>query len=145
MKCKRTLIAVAIATAGFFAFASMPTWAQDSTAASSEASQAAIAGSGMIVDGSAKLIRAGAMFVVAGVTTTADASVIMLRDVATGSEASVRVGADALRAGSIAVGQTVGVVAEATGISLFTGARLVAFIPNEVGRALVFSARSTQM
>ncbi|HJU23358.1 MAG TPA: hypothetical protein VJ891_12690 [Casimicrobiaceae bacterium] len=145
MKSKRTLIAVAIATATFLAFASMPSRAQDSTAASSEASQAAIDGSGMIVDGSAKLIRAGAMFVVAGVTSTADASVIVLRDVATGSEASVRVGVDVLRGGSIAVGQTVAVVAEAAGFSLVTGARLVAFIPNEVARALVFSARSTQM
>src|SRR5690349_25174967 len=47
------------------------------------------------------------MFVVAGVAATGDASVIVLRDAASGSEASVRVAGDVTRAGLVAVGQTV--------------------------------------
>lgn len=144
MNVKRTL--VTLAAAGCIAsFAAMPALAGDSTAASAEASQAAIAGSGMIVNGSANLIRAGTALTIAGITTAADTSVIVLRDVATGSEASVRIGVDVAQAGSLAVGQTVSVVAEATGMSLMAGGRLVAFVPNEVGRALVYTARSTQM
>lgn len=144
MKTKRTLFALAAAVL-VTATASMQSLAQDSTAASAAASQAAIARSGAIVDGSANVIRAGGMFVVAGVAAAGDASVILLRDAATGSEGSVRVAGDVTRAGSIAVGQTVTVVAETAGLSLVAGGRLVAFIPNEVARALVYTARSTQM
>lgn len=144
MKTKRTLFALAAAVL-VTATASMQSLAQDSAAASAAASQAAIARSGAIVDGSANVIRAGGMFVVAGVAAAGDASVILLRDAATGSEGSVRVAGDVTRAGSIAVGQTVTVVAETAGLSLVAGGRLVAFIPNEVARALVYTARSTQM
>lgn len=144
MKTKRTLFALAAAVL-VTATASMQTLAQDSNAASAAASQAAIAGSGAIVDGSANVIRAGGMFVVAGVAAAGGASVILLRDAATGSEGSVRVAGDAARAGSIAVGQTVTLVAETAGLSLVAGGRLVAFIPNEVARALVYTARSTQI
>jgi hypothetical protein len=48
-------------------------------------------------------------------------------------------------AASIAVGDTVSVIAEATGASLIVAGRLVAFVPNEVGHALVYQARSTQI
>ena len=144
MKTKRTVSAIAGAIL-VTATASMPSLAQDSTAASAAASQAAIAGSGAIVDGSANLIRAGGMFVVAGVAVAGDASVVLLRDAATGSQASVRVAGDVTRAGSVAVGQTVTVVAETAGLSLVAGGRVVAFFPNEVARALVYTAHSTQM
>lgn len=143
MNSKRIL--AGLASAGVLASTSITAFAQDSTAASAEASRAAIAGSGMLVDGSAELVRAGASFVVAGVMTTADENVIVLRDVATGSQASVRVAADLAQAGSIGVGETVSAVVEAAGTSLLAGGRIVAFIPNEVGRRLVYTARSTQM
>jgi hypothetical protein len=143
MNAKRTL--ATLAAAGLIAsFVAAHASASDSTAASAEASQVAIGGSGMIVDGSAQLIRAGGALTIAGITALGDASVIVLRDVATGSQASVRVGVDVAQAGSLAVGETVSVVAEATGMSLFAGGRLVAFVPNAIGRALVYAARSTQ-
>ncbi|HSC22877.1 MAG TPA: hypothetical protein VLG08_04145 [Casimicrobiaceae bacterium] len=144
MKTKRTLFALA-AAALVASTVSMQTLAQDSTSASAAASQAAIAGSGAVVDGSANLLRAGGMFVVAGVAAAGDASVILLRDAASGSEASIRVAEDVTRAGSVAVGQTVTVVAETAGLSLIAGGRFVAFIPNEVARAMIYTARSTQM
>ena len=143
MNVKRTLVTLA-AAACIASFAATPAAATDSTAASAEGSQAAIAGSGMMLDGSANVIRAGGARPLAGITAAGDASAIVLRDGATGSEASLRVGAEVAQAGSLAVGQTVSVVAEATGMSLFAGGRLVAFVPNEIGRALVYAARSTQ-
>jgi hypothetical protein len=140
---KRNIATVAAACMSIVG--SIAALAQDSTAESTTASQASLAASGMLVDGSIGIIRAGAHFTVAAVTRSANASVIVVRDVATGSEASIRVAGDVARAGSIAVGDTVSVVAEAVGASLIVGGKLVAFVPNEVGRALVYQARSTQI
>lgn len=121
-----------------------PAFAQDSLAQSAAASRASLAASGMIVAGSAELIRAGALLVVASVTPIANASVIVLRDVATGLETSVRVASRAAGTASVAVGESVRVVAEAAGCSLVAGGRLIAFVPNEVGRALIYQSHSTQ-
>jgi hypothetical protein len=118
--------------------------AQDSAAQSATASEASLAASGVIVEGSAGIVRAGAKLVVAAVTPLSDATVIVLRDVASGSEASVRVAGDIAQAASVTVGTTISVVAEASGASLLVAGRLIAFVPNEVGRALVYQARSTQ-
>jgi hypothetical protein len=144
MNMKRSIATVA-AAACMSIVGSTAALAQDSTAESTTASQASLAASGMLIDGSIGIIRAGAHFTVAAVTPLANASVIVVRDVATGSEASIRVAGDVARAGSIAVGDTVSVVAEAVGASLIVGGKLVAFVPNEVGRALVYQARSTQI
>ncbi|MEP6996798.1 MAG: hypothetical protein ABI900_04065 [Betaproteobacteria bacterium] len=125
-------------------FASAPVLAQDSIAASVYASQTSLAASGMIVDGSIGVIQAGSDLVVTAVRPLADASVIVLRDLATGSEVSVRISSEIGRSVSLAVGESVVVVAEATGSSLIAFGKLIAFIPNEVGRALLYQARSTQ-
>ena len=144
MNVKRS-IAILAAAACMSIVGSTAALAQDSTAESTTASQASLAASGMLIDGSIGIIRAGAHFAVAAVTPLANASVIVVRDVATGSEASIRVAGDVARTGSIAVGDTVSVVAQAIGASLIVGGKLVAFVPNEVGRALVYQARSTQI
>jgi hypothetical protein len=143
MDSKRTLATIAAAVV--VAVTNAPAYADDSTAASTQASNAAFAGSGMIVDGSTGLIRAGAAFVVAGITATTDASILVLRDVGTGSMTTVRAASDLVQGGSLAVGQSMQAVAEATGTSLIAGGRVIAFLPNEAGRALVYAARSTQM
>ncbi len=90
------------------------------------------------------MIRAGSELTVAGIRPLADASIIVLRDMATGSEVSVRVAGDVVGATMLAVGQSVFVVAEAAGSSLIVAGKLVAFIPNEVGQAMLYQARSTQ-
>ena len=132
MNTKRIL--ATIAAAAIVAVTVAPASADDSTLASAQASDAALAGSGTIVDGSADLIRAGGAFVVMGITATTDASVIVLHDVATGSVTTVRVASDMAQAGSLAVGQSVKAIAEATGTVLIAGARIIAFFPNEAGR-----------
>jgi hypothetical protein len=144
MNVKRT-IAILTAAACLSFVGSNAAVAQDSTAESTAASQASLAAAGMIIDGSVGIIRAGVQLTVAAVNPLAEASVIVLRDVATGSEVSIRVAGDMAHAASIAVGDTVSVIAEATGASLIVAGRLVAFVPNEVGHALVYQARSTQI
>jgi hypothetical protein len=98
----------------------------------------------MIVEGSVGVIRAGSELVVAAVRPLADASVIVLRDMASGSEVSVRVASNVVGATMLAVGQSVIVVAEAAGWSLIAAGKLVAFIPSDVGHALLYQALSTQ-
>ena len=140
-----TPIAAVLVVASFCVFlASTPARAQDSTSQSVEASQASLAASGMIVEGSADIIKAGGELVVAAIRPVANASVIVLRDAATGSEASVRVVGNVASAASLAVGQTVRIVAEAAGYSLLAAGKLVVFIPNQVGHALIYQAPSTQ-
>ncbi len=114
-----------------------PAFAQDSLAQSAAASRASLAASGMIVEGSAGIVKAGAQLVVASVRPIANASVIVLRDIATGAEVSVRVAGNVASAASVAAGQSIRVVADAAGYSLIATGRLVAFIPNQVGHALV--------
>lgn len=138
-------LAIAIVAALLSIFVALsPAFAQDSRAESAAASRASLAASGMIVAGSAGVVRAGALLVVASVRPVANASVIVLRDSATGVDVSVRVAGNAARAASVAVGQSIRVVAEAAGCSLIAAGRLVAFIPNDVARALVHQEPLTQ-
>jgi hypothetical protein len=132
-------IAVVVALLG-----ALPAHAGDSTSASAEASQASLAATGSLVDGSADLLRAGAQLSIAAIENAGGASIVVLRDASTGAQASLRIAADVAAAGSLVVGQAVEVIAEATGCSLVADGRLVAFVPNEVGRALVHHVRSSQ-
>jgi hypothetical protein len=43
----------------------------------------------------------------------------------------------------VGVGTSIQVVAESTGTALIAAGRILAFIPNEVGRSLLFHARHT--
>jgi hypothetical protein len=122
----------------------LPVSANDSTAASTEASQASLAAGGAIVDGSVAMLRAGATLSIVALASAGDASIVVLRDVATGAQMSMRIARDVAREGALAIGEGVHIVGEATGYSLVVAGRLVAFIPNEAGRALVYHARSTQ-
>jgi len=144
MHTRRAIAALLFGTTVVMAFASETARAQDSSAASVAASQASLAASGLIVEGSVGVIRSGSELIVAGIRPLADASIIVLRDVATGSEVSVRIASNVLGATMLAVGQSVVVVAEAAGCSLITAGKLIAFIPNDVGQALLYQARSTQ-
>jgi hypothetical protein len=144
MHTRHAIAALIFGTTVVIPFASTTARAQDSFAASVAASQASLAASGLIVEGSAGVIRAGSELIVAGIRPLADASVIVLRDMATGSEVSVRVAGDVVGAMMLVVGQSVFVVAEAAGFSLIAAGKLVAFIPNEVGQTLLYQARSTQ-
>jgi hypothetical protein len=144
MHVRRTLAGLTLGAAVAVSVLSGPALAQDSIAASVTASQASLAASGMLVEGSVGVLRAGGELVVATVRPLADASLIVLRDVATGSEVSVRVGSSVVSATMLAIGESVVVVAEAAGCSLIAAGKLVAFVPNDVGRALLYQARSTQ-
>lgn len=89
----------------------------------------------------AALSVAGSQLVVKSVQVTGDAVVYLLERVADGAQASVRV---TLNAGSYAIKQVdtaVSVVVIATGVMLVATGEVLAFIPNEAGRALLHNAK----
>ncbi|MBS0341698.1 MAG: hypothetical protein JSS56_14335 [Proteobacteria bacterium] len=102
---------------------------------------AAGAAASTVVAVPAALSVAGSQLVIKSVQASADAVVYVLERVADGAQASVRV---SLGAGSYSIKQVdtaVSVVVIATGVMLVATGELLAFIPNEAGRALLHSAK----
>lgn len=119
--------------------------AQDSVSRGSQglsnASGASLAASSFVVAGSAQLIQGSTQLVVAGLETVGESTVVVLRGASEGVTVSVQMSAQLAREASIAAGNSVRVVAESIGHALYVGARLIAFIPNEIGRALIHHSR----
>ena len=60
---------------------------------------------------------------------------------ADGSKATVAVSAEAAKTVGLAVGSTVNAVSEATGYSLIAAGKMLAFIPNAAGKALLHNEK----
>ena len=90
---------------------------------------------------------AGATLVVKAVEVTARGTVYLLERASDGAQASVEVvgrAASELVAGAlIGVGAVVVVSVIGTGVLISTAAEVLAFIPNELGRALLYNQRLT--
>ena len=124
--------AVALATAGQ-AFADDPC----ASCALSNASRELSVASGQVVQGSLATVQGSGMVIVDSIRVAGEGSVVVLRGSATGVTASVRVTADVARDLSHAVGASVQVVAVSTGNLLVMSGKAIAFIPNEIGLALL--------
>jgi hypothetical protein len=94
-----------------------------------------------VVAGSVQLIQASTQLVVAGLETVGESTVVVLRGASEAATVSVQMSAQLAREASLAAGTAVRVVAESVGHALYVGARLIAFIPNEIGRALIHHSR----
>ena len=79
--------------------------------------------------------------VVKGVETSADGVVWVVQSTVDGAVASVRVVGHAAGAVSVAVGTVVTVTALAAGTLLCVAGEAVAFIPNEIGRAMLYDQK----
>lgn len=96
---------------------------------------------GAVAQASAVLAVAGATLVVRAEERTARGSVYVLERVSDGVRVSVEVGGRALGAASLAVGTVVTVSVIAAGTILLVAGEAIAFVPNEVGRALLYNRR----
>ena len=116
----------------------LPVAAQSMTRGStlSEASSASLAASGFVVAGSSELISGSAQLSVMAIQAAGETVVIVMRGASEAVTVSVRTSATMAREASVAVGSAVRVVAESIGYALYVGARLIAFVPNEIGRSL---------
>ena len=86
---------------------------------------------------------AGAVVVVKAVEVTARGTVYVLERASDGARASVEVGARAASAVSVGVGTALAVSVIGTGVLLSAAGEVIAFIPNELGRALLHNERIT--
>lgn len=80
---------------------------------------------------------AAAHWVVEGVHDSGTGAVVLLRASGTDLAASVDVAAQVAGRVAHAVGRSVEVVACSTGYALYLGGEAIAFVPNELGRALI--------
>lgn len=112
--------------------------AHDPSAASSAASMLPVVVS---VAAPVGVLSAGAVFTVAAVQVSAAGTVLLLRGASEAVEASVTVAASSAAAVSVATGAVVSVSACSAGWVLSTAGRAIAFIPNEIGRALLHDER----
>lgn len=86
---------------------------------------------------------AGATLVVKVVEITASGMVYVLERVSDGAQASVQVSGRAASGVSMGVGTVVVVSVIGTGVLLSAAGEVLAFIPNELGRALLHNERIT--
>jgi len=92
----------------------------------------------------AGLVMAGAAFTVVAVTAAAEGTLWVLERASDGARISVTLSAASVGAASLAIGAAVTVVACSTGWVLSAAGKAIAFIPNELGRALLYNERVTR-
>jgi hypothetical protein len=85
----------------------------------------------------------GSQLVVTGIEVSGEVAKLALEGVGNSVTTVAHVSATAAGAASVGVGTSIQVVAESTGTALIAAGRILAFIPNEVGRSLLFHARHT--
>lgn len=107
----------------------------------SNASSVIANGSAKVVGGALDSVAGAGSLVVASVETVGDGSVIVLKTAGKASAATVALSGRAARDASLVVGASVEMVALSSGYLLVAAGRVLAFIPNEVGKALLHSSR----
>lgn len=92
----------------------------------------------------AGLMISGAALTVIAISEVAEGTIWVLERASDGARFSVTLSAQSIGAASLAVGTAVTVVACSTGWVLSTAGKAIAFIPNELGKALLYNERVTR-
>lgn len=90
------------------------------------------------------VLSAGVVFTVIAVEASADGFVWVLENVADGVRCSVKFAGKAVGGVSVGIGTAVTVSAIGAGWVLSAAGTAIAFIPNEVGKALLYNERVTR-
>jgi len=90
------------------------------------------------------LLSAGAMLTVVAVEASAAGTVCVLERASDGARASIKLSGQLAGGVSVAAGTAVLVTAMSTGYLLSAAGAAVAFIPNEIGKALLYNERVTR-
>lgn len=104
---------------------------------------AASTAAGAVVAAPLILSTAGAVLVVKAIEVTAKGTVYVLERASDGARVSVEVMGAGLKNSAIGVGASVTVSAIGAGLVLSAAGEAIAFIPNELGKALLHSERLT--
>lgn len=137
MKPKQTIVAslMALSIAGLSA---PPATAADSV---ERASAVSLGASLLAASAAGWAAYAGSEFRVKAIQASGDGVVLVLQGASGAVETSAKVAGTAVRAASVGVGTSVNVVAQSTGYALLASGFLLAFVPNEIGRALLHHSR----
>lgn len=92
----------------------------------------------------AAIVISGAAFTVVVIEALAEGTVWVLERASDGARFSVRFGSEALGASAVAVGTVVVTTVVAAGCVLSVAGEAIAFVPNELGRALIHDERITR-
>jgi hypothetical protein len=132
---KKRLLSLGLITLAF--------WAATAHAArsASEASVVVPAASGVVVLGSMSMVAASAEVSVKSIEAVGDGVVLVLKGASDATTASIKLTGQAAKELSVATGTIVKVVAASTGHLLVVSGNAIAFIPNEVGTALIHHSK----
>ena len=89
------------------------------------------------------LLSAGTHYSLAAVNTSAEGTVWLIERASDGARAGLQVSGKLAEAGSFALGTAVAVTAISTGWVLSAAGQAIAFVPNELGRSLMYQERVT--
>ncbi|WP_310631881.1 hypothetical protein [Paraburkholderia sp.] len=144
MNFQKTLIVasvVGLVAAGSFPAFSKSASEMSAAGALSVAASPLISVTGHPFEGSVVGATGSGLIVSSIVEGTVDTLTVAFAAAADGSKATVAVSADAAKKAGLSVGSAVKVVSEATGYALIASGELLAFIPNEAGKALLHHSR----
>ena len=83
----------------------------------------------------------GAKLIVKGVKASAKGTVLLLESASDGAAASIEISGKALRATGASLGDTILVSVILTGALLSVAGEVIAYVPNEMGKALLYNER----
>ena len=117
--------------------------AADASEASGKASEMSVAtlsmATGVLVAGTLSTVVLFGQALVSGIETVGESVVVTLKSSGNAAEATVRLSGNVAAEAGLAIGGTVMLSAVATGVVLRSAGRIICFIPNERGRALIRS------
>lgn len=90
------------------------------------------------------MLVAGSVLTVAAVETAADATVWVLERASDGARASVRLSGQMAGVASVTAGTVITASAFSAGVVLSAAGKVVAYLPNEIGKALLHNERVTR-
>ena len=90
------------------------------------------------------ILGAGAVLTVASIQASATGTVWVLERASDGARATLHFSGHVVQGAALSVGGAVVVTALASGVVLSAAGNAIAFIPNEIGRALLFNERITR-
>jgi hypothetical protein len=128
----KTICAIVLACAAFGAQAGERGQSELSTA-----SDLVAGGSAMLVGGSLSVLSGAGVAVVASVEVVGESTIIVLEGASDASRATIRLSGEVARGAALSVGMSIGCMAVASGTMLVTAGKVIAFIPNEMGKALI--------
>jgi hypothetical protein len=115
--------------------------AEQSASALSNASGLIAEGASTVVYGSLSAVAASGTVVVESVQVAGDASIVVLAGASDATRATLRLSGNVLQGASVVAGASVVVMAVSTGYVLVSAGKVIAFIPNEIGSALLHHSR----